>query len=315
MRKLIALLGAAGLLVGLSSSAQAGTFVPEASTLTYNLAGLPEIVVTASPGTEAQVTLQNDLSGGHVIAVSTSVFSTINLGPGTSLFTGVPLITNLKLTLHNQAGVFLDGFSTTNVLANPPVPIGPTLGGTMGFTGQNIIFAIGGIQLPVQLAAIGGPFGVTTQVTLAGNNITATGGPFITAVPTGIKITDVTSNVITIPGRGGVQGVAFTLLPTTGETVMTLSTNGGYVSLSMGEPIENSMVTVSGTNNLLSGSKQGMLTLVSPFRVFTGALAGNLPGEVRLKLVFVPEPGTVLLLVSGAVGLAVIGRRRMRNRK
>jgi hypothetical protein len=28
---------------------------------------------------------------------------------------------------------------------------------------------------------------------------------------------------------------------------------------------------------------------------------------------FVPEPGTVLLLVAGAAGLAVIGRRRMRN--
>jgi hypothetical protein len=28
---------------------------------------------------------------------------------------------------------------------------------------------------------------------------------------------------------------------------------------------------------------------------------------------FVPEPGTVLLLVTGAAGLAIVGRKRMRK--
>jgi hypothetical protein len=45
----------------------------------------------------------------------------------------------------------------------------------------------------------------------------------------------------------------------------------------------------------------------------SAAIAGRIPGEVILHFEFVPEPGTMLLLVSGAVGLAVIGRRRMRK--
>ena len=112
-----------------------------------------------------------------------------------------------------------------------------------------------------------------------------------------------------------VQGVAFTLQPTTGETVMTPSTNGGYASISGGLAIENFTVTISGTNNLASGgsSLAGAVTVIAPLRIFTGAIAGNIPGAGIMHIEFVPEPGTVLLLVSGAVGLAVIGRRRMRK--
>jgi hypothetical protein len=40
---------------------------------------------------------------------------------------------------------------------------------------------------------------------------------------------------------------------------------------------------------------------------------GNIPGSYSQTFAFVPEPGTLLLLVSGAAGLVLIGRRRVRK--
>ena len=312
MRKFMHLVAAAGLVLGLTGTAQAGVFDPSQSTFGLILGGLPEIFFTATPGTESLVVLDNlPGGGGHFVGAETSVWSTINFGPGTSLFTGVPLISNLKVTVHNQNGVLFDGFDAgTNPLGGGQF-IGIEFGGVLRLTGVTVIHSLGGnIQLPTPLSHVGGLWGETTMVTLIGNNITATNGPFITSV---IKITGVTSNIITVPNRGNAQGVAFTLQPTPAETIMTLSTNGGYASLSGGLALENHMVTITGTNNLLSGSKAGSVTVIAPLRVSTGAIAGNIPGSVTLHFEFVPEPGTMLLLVSGAVGLAVIGRRRMRK--
>ena len=304
-----------GLLLGVTSSAQAGVFEEETSTLTFALGGLPGISIVALPGTESLVSLGDGSllgpSTGHIIGVGSNVWSTINFGPGTSLFTGVPLISNLKFTIANQNGVLQDGFVIASNQIGGGGPVGPNIGGILRLQGQSVIFALGGnIQLGVPLTHVGGVMGETTMVTLIGQNITATAAPFISGV---MVITGLTENIITIPQRGNAQGVAFTLQPTTMEDPRTPSTNGGFVSTGGGEPFVNATVTVSGTNNLLSGSKAGMVTVVSPLRVATGDIAGTIPGVATLKFSFVPEPGTMLLLVSGAVGLAVIGRRRMRK--
>ena len=98
-----------------------------------------------------------------------------------------------------------------------------------------------------------------------------------------------------------------------GETQMTLSTGGGHVSLSFGLPLENHTVTVSGSNALVSAGQAGRVTVVSPLWIHLTSTQGNLPGAVKLHFEFIPEPGSLVLLVSGAVGLAVLGRRRMRR--
>ena len=318
MRKLIVLLATAGLLLGFTSSAQAGQLDPPNSTVGLRLGGLPTITISGLSGTSSLITLGNGsllgLSTGHNIGIGGTVWSTVNFGPGTSLFTGVPLISNLKVTLQNNAGHLLqDGFVVASNAMGGGGSVGPGMGGIARFTGQTVIHALGGaILLPVPLNHLGGVMSETTMVTLLGNNITVHNGPFISAP---WIITGITGNIITIPARGNVQGVAFTLQPTTGETVMTPSTNGGYASISGGLAIENFTVTISGTNNLASGgsSLAGAVTVIAPLRIFTGAIAGNIPGAGIMHIEFVPEPGTVLLLVSGAVGLAVIGRRRMRK--
>jgi hypothetical protein len=329
MRKLNVLLATAGFLLGLTGTAQAGQFDPANSTMGLAISGLPSVTVAALPGTEALVTMgDGSILGpatGHFLAAATSVWSTVNFGPGTALFTGVPLISNLKVTMANQAGVVQDGFtSPQNVFSSLGLPVGPTMGGNLRLSGVAVIHAAGGaIQLPVALSHVGGLMGETTMATLIGNNLTVTNGPFVS---TAIKITHVTSNIITLTSRplatppnifGGVgeTGVAFTLQLTPDEDGMTPSTNGGYLSTGqVGLAYENQTVTISGTNNLASGSKAGSVTVVSPMRIDTGAaIAGSIPGAATLSFTFVPEPGTMLLLVSGAVGLAVIGRRRMRK--
>lgn len=321
MRKLTVLLATAGLLLGFSGLAQAGTFDQPNSTLGLKISGLPQVVTTAIPGSEGLVALDDGSQGnptvGHNILVGTTggantVWSTINLGPGTALFTGVPLISNLKVTVTNNAGILQDGAfaALTNQIGGGGL-VGPTFGGILRLSGTTVISALAGaIQLPVPLSHVGGQMGETTMVTLLGNNITVTNGPFIAGT---WVITAISTNVITIPARGNVQGVAFTLEPTPAETVMTPSTNGGYVSVSGGNAFEDNTVTVSGTTNLASGSQAGSVTVIAPMRIDTSGIAGRIPGAATMHLEFVPEPGTLLLLVSGAVGLAVVGRRRMRK--
>ena len=88
---------------------------------------------------------------------------------------------------------------------------------------------------------------------------------------------------------------------------------GGFVQTAGGIPAENKTVTITGTQNLLSASQPGTVTLIAPLRIDTGSIVGRLPGSVIAKFTFVPEPGTLLLLIAGAIGLVVIGRRRMRK--
>jgi hypothetical protein len=60
----------------------------------------------------------------------------------------------------------------------------------------------------------------------------------------------------------------------------------------------------------------GVVQLISPMQVTTLGLEGNISLQsafVLLKLRFIPEPGLLLLLGAGVVGLGILGRNRMRR--
>jgi hypothetical protein len=319
LRKLVSLSAAVGLLLSVATTASASVFIATDSELQIQLAALPTIRVQGT--WTGLATVSNGVGSGHDMTDNAGIFVTIGNSVGTSLLTGVALITNLTLTESNDSGSFTSMFSTPNPMggnAATPTPSssvlcpGGCLGGTEGLTGQFVLGILGVAQLPFPLDVIG--VGGQVNVPLGQSILIATGAPFVTGK---FKITGITTNVISMPGRGAVTGVGVTLKPAGTEEVRTFTTNGGFVTSNTQGNLETlPSVVMSGSNNITSASAGGTITLVSPMRIDTGDLnVGKIPGLVTKKFSFVavPEPGTVLLLVSGAAGLVMIGRSRMRR--
>lgn len=288
---------AAALCLAFASTASAGVYDPGNSYLGFKLGSIPLIIIDSNPDTNA-VRLVEGGGVPHAIEQDASVFQTTNFFVNSAAFTGFPLLSGLKITIHTGSGDYSDGFSTPNPIGGGNIA---GLGGYSGNTGAAVLFAAG-FEIPIPLGVLGA--GGTTSISpVLNNQIKLTGAPFGTEP---VQITGISTNILFSPSRG-TTGLAFTLNLTTVELITAWEvTAAGVVQ-------EATQLTVTGTNTLASASQPGMVTLVSPYRVSTGTLAGNIAGAVYLKYVFVPEPGTMLLLVSGAVGLAVIGRKRMRK--
>jgi hypothetical protein len=130
-------------------------------------------------------------------------------------------------------------------------------------------------------------------------------------------MTNLTTNYVQVPGRNTstMTGLAFTLNPKPTESQRTFTVGGNFVtSFPANDLLVANQVQIAGTSNFPStASGTGTITLVTPLRLTTGEIAGTLPAFLRMKFSFVPEPGTLLLLSAGAVGLVLVGRNRMRK--
>jgi len=309
IRKLLSVLTASAVVLG-AGTALAGIFDPANSTITIQIGSIPAgSGVVASGGS---VTLTNFGMGGHRITDTASVWQTTSFSAGTAFYTGIPLINNVKISVTNQSGDMHDGWGP---VVNPidggstcdPNDINATcFGGYEPLLGQAVIHALG-LQIPIDLSPVGGVAGGTATAQVLNNNILLTAMSFVTGI---VRITGISTNlVVTGHGAGTVTGAIFTLN-------LTPDQHGDAVNVTVAGVVQEiQTVTVNGTNSLTSAAstQDGMVTLISPMRVNTSGLVGRIPAIAKKKISFVPEPGTMLLLVSGAVGLAVVGRKRMRK--
>jgi hypothetical protein len=70
------------------------------------------------------------------------------------------------------------------------------------------------------------------------------------------------------------------------------------------------------STNSSTAEPSGVIQLIAPQQVTTAGIAGNsdkLTLFTRMTLHFVPEPGLMLLIASGVVGLGLLGRSRMKK--
>ena len=118
-------------------------------------------------------------------------------------------------------------------------------------------------------------------------------------------------SVVGQTGASTVNGASGIFITVIGQGwTASVATVTGVTATTPGTAVINTVVSV-GSDNRTAGHG-GTLVLVTGFQVITNVV-GTLPGFAVQTLTFVPEAGTLLLLGSGAVGLALYGRRRMRG--
>ena len=94
------------------------------------------------------------------------------------------------------------------------------------------------------------------------------------------------------------------------STKITQTNNGAFLPKT-----SRGFVHGPASNTSSTAANSGVLQVISPMQVFTSGVPGNsekIALFASIRVHFVPEPGLLLLIGSGVVGLAVIGRARMR---
>jgi len=118
--------------------------------------------------------------------------------------------------------------------------------------------------------------------------------------------------LLTLGGNGSIR-ISLENAPWTIATVTGLNqtVKGAFVTLSRGGFVHGA---ASGTSSTAADS--GVIQLISPSQVTTSGVQGNSTKVINfntLTLHFIPEPGLLLLIASGVVGVALIGRSRMKR--
>jgi hypothetical protein len=224
------------------------------------------------------------MPGLAVPGAGTSVVNGSATGSQLSSFTmpsGVfgPVTTVVSMTaVPTIPSIRFTGVANLGGSFGPALWAGPPAGGAMGLSGLVkicVLFPGCIVSVPVPLTPTGGGAGL-------GIGGTATQAGFVN---------------LTLQHAPWTLGTPALTIHNPGSSVTTPSLPGGFVSPASG-----------------GAAPGGTVQLVTVTKVFT-SLAGSfpeLPVFVVLTLNFAPEPGTLLLLGSGVVGLAIIGRRRSR---
>jgi hypothetical protein len=181
-----------------------------------------------------------------------------------------------------------------NLGGKPPVTY--TLTGISGAPpmGQNVL-PLGGFTRVCVIAA-------GCLVNLPLQNTTNSGN-------TGVGI----GGTLTLGGVGTVR-ISIQAAPWTLNTITGINqtVKGNYITLSRAGFVHGG----ASASNSSTASNSGVLQLVAPQNVTTLGITGN-SAKISLFMTmtfhFIPEPGLLLLLGSGVVGLGLLGRSRMKK--
>ena len=114
------------------------------------------------------------------------------------------------------------------------------------------------------------------------------------------------ANIVVPFTSGGVNGIGLGGAPVTATGIVNVTVVGGPWTTGT---ISFCTTTASGT---AFDPLTQTVTLVTPATIQTSLGASAvIPAYAAMTLQFVPEPGTLLLLASGVVGVALLGRRLM----
>jgi hypothetical protein len=122
--------------------------------------------------------------------------------------------------------------------------------------------------------------------------------------------------LLTVGGVGGFIRVSIVAAPWTvgSGSAVNQTGSGGFKTV-----VANGFIhgTASGSGGGSSTAlNSGVVQLISPMQVTTTGVAGNsslISLFSILTLHFVPEPGFLLLLAAGVVGMGILGRNRMQR--
>jgi len=285
MRRVLELLLAAGLALGVAGVSQAGP-LQWVGTLELELGTLPPI-----PAAGSGVATVNGSGGG-------SHLSNLHLD------TGIQTTNTIFVPITDPA-VVMQGIASLRATR-------VTVKGSFPLTFQHLV---GSTDVVTDPGGGGGVLPVSGKVLVCLTLLSNCNANI--AVPLTVNTT-----------RGvGIGGGQITVNGFGPDSLLKLSVQGNpwtvNTAVVTGIPLANGGFTTSTRQGFVHGPASatsstalpsGVVQLVTPVIVNTN-LGGNevlaLFGTLRLH--FVPEPGTLLLLGSGVTGLALLGRRRMRK--
>jgi hypothetical protein len=127
----------------------------------------------------------------------------------------------------------------------------------------------------------------------------------------GVQIGGGVGGILTIGGLGFIR-ISVVGAPYTVKTVSAVNRteNGGFDLFS-----EHGFAHGPGSMTSTTAQQSGVLqTVTANFTTVIGPGDGDISGQIsRVLTHFIPEPGLVLLFGSGAVGMALLGRKRIRK--